>query len=134
MVAPTKKKVLIVDDDQSMIRTMTDALEPLGYEISSARDGNHGLACIEFYRPDLVILDLMMPRRSGLLVLEGMRELDEYIPAIMVTGNEGNRHRNYAEILGVDAYLTKPIRIELLVRTVKRVIEQSTAESEVTGD
>ena len=108
-----------------MIRTMTDALEPLGYNITSARDGNQGLACIEFYRPDLVILDLMMPKRSGLLVLEAMRELDQYIPAIMVTGNDGSRHRHYAEILGVDAYLTKPIRVELLIRTVKRVIDDA---------
>lgn len=125
MVSAVPKKILIVDDDHSMIRTMTEALEPLGFEITSARDGNQGLACIEFYRPDLVILDLMMPKRSGLLVLEGMRELDQYIPAIMVTGNDGSRHRHYAEILGVDAYLTKPIRVELLIRTVKRVIADS---------
>ncbi len=125
MVAIDPKRILIVDDDHSMIRTMTDALEPLGYKITSARDGNQGLACIEFYRPDLVILDLMMPKRSGLLVLEGMRELDQYIPAIMVTGNDGSRHRHYAEILGVDAYLTKPIRVELLIRTVKRVIDDA---------
>ena len=122
-------KVLLVDDDPSMIRTMTEALKPHGYEIVSAPDGNQGLACIEFFKPDLVVLDLMMPKRSGLLVLEGMREMDQYIPAIMVTGNDGNRHRHYAEILGVDAYLTKPIRVELLVRTVKRVLEQSGSEA-----
>ena len=118
-------KILIVDDDPSMIRTMTEALKEEGFEIVSAPDGNQGLACIEFFQPDLVILDLMMPKRSGLLVLEGMREMEQYIPAIMVTGNDGNRHRHYAEILGVDAYLTKPIRVELLVRTVKRVLEET---------
>ncbi len=120
-----QRKILIVDDDPSMVRTMQDALAPHGYEISSASDGNQGLACIEFFKPDLVILDLMMPKRSGLLVLEGMREMDQYIPAIMVTGNDGNRHRHYAEILGVDTYLTKPIRVELLVRTVKRVLKEA---------
>ena len=118
-------KILIVDDDPSIIRTMSEALYPHGFEIVSAADGNQGLACIEFFKPQLVILDLMMPKRSGLLVLEGMREMDQYIPAIMVTGNDGKRHRHYAEILGVDAYLTKPIRVELLVRTVKRVLEES---------
>ncbi len=119
------EKILIVDDDPSIIRTMTDALKPEGFEVVSAPDGNQGLACIEFFKPQLVILDLMMPKRSGLLVLEGMREMETYIPAIMVTGNDGNRHRHYAEILGVDAYLTKPIRVELLVRTVNRVLEES---------
>ena len=132
MVADSSRKILIVDDDPSIIRTMTEALEPLGYEIASAPDGNQGLACIEFFKPQLVILDLMMPKRSGLLVLEGMREIDQYIPAIMVTGNDGNRHRHYAEILGVDAYLTKPIRVELLVRTVKRVLEE--AESSAAAE
>ena len=111
-------KILIVDDDPSIIRTMSDALRPEGFEVVSAPDGNQGLACIEFFKPDLVILDLMMPKRSGLLVLEGMREIDQYIPAIMVTGNDGNRHRHYAEILGVDAYLTKPIRKKTFLEAI----------------
>ncbi len=119
-----KKRIMVVDDDPSMIRMVTETLEPLGFEVISAGDGNKGLACIEFYRPDLVILDLMMPKRSGLLVLEGMREMEQYIPAIMITGNEGMRHRHYAEILGVDAYLNKPLRMELLIRTVQRVLDQ----------
>ena len=123
-------KILIVDDDPAIIRTMTEALQPQGYEVVSAPDGNQGLACIEFFKPQLVILDLMMPKRSGLLVLEGMREMDQYIPAIMVTGNDGTRHRHYAEILGVDAYLTKPIRVELLVRTVKRVLEEAQQQTQ----
>ena len=120
-----KKRIMVVDDDPSMIRMVTETLQPMGYQIISAGDGNKGLACIEFYKPDLVILDLMMPKRSGLLVLEGMREMDQYIPAIMITGNEGMRHRHYAEILGVDAYLNKPLRMELLARTVQRVLDRS---------
>lgn len=121
----TKKRVImVVDDDPSMIRMIAESLEPLGFEILSAGDGNKGLACVEFYRPDLVILDLMMPKRSGLLVLEGMREMDQYIPAIMITGNDGSRHRHYAEILGVDAYLNKPIRMEVLIRTVQKVLQE----------
>jgi DNA-binding response OmpR family regulator len=118
-------KILIVDDDPSMIRTLSEALQSQGFETVSAPDGNQGLACIEFFKPDLVILDLMMPKRSGLLVLEGMREMEQYIPAVMLTGNDGTRHRHYARILGVDAYLTKPVRVELLLRTVKRVLEEA---------
>lgn len=125
----TKKRVImVVDDDPSMIRMIAESLEPLGFAILSASDGNKGLACVEFYRPDLVILDLMMPKRSGLLVLEGMREMDQYIPAIMITGNDGSRHRHYAEILGVDAYLNKPIRMEVLIRTVQKVLQEVATE------
>lgn len=122
----TKTRIMVVDDDPSMIRMVTDTLEDLGYEVMSAGDGNKGLACIEFFKPDLAILDLMMPKRSGLLVLEGMREMEQYIPAIMITGNDGSRHRHYAEILGVDAYLNKPIRMEMLSRTVQRVLKEQT--------
>ena len=125
MVSPPAKKVLIVDDETSMIRTISEALEPLNFQISAATDGNHGLACLELDPPDLVILDLMMPKRSGLLLLESLRAFDNYIPAIMVTGNPGQRHREYAEMLGVEAYLTKPIRTDLLLRTVKRILEES---------
>ena len=128
MTEKNRKRIVVVDDDPSMIRMVVESLEPMGFEMMTASDGNKGLACIEFYKPDLVILDLMMPKRSGLIVLEGMREMDQYIPAIMITGNEGSRHRHYAEILGVDAYLNKPLRMELLVRTVQRVLEQNGSE------
>ena len=121
------KTVLLVDDDIEIVEAVRYALEGAGHTVVVARDGNQGLALAERENPDLIVLDMMMPKRSGLLVLEGMREMEQYIPAIMVTGNDGNRHRHYAEILGVDAYLTKPIRVELLVRTVKRVLEETEA-------
>ncbi len=129
-MTPNETRILTVDDDASMIRMITETLEPVGYRILSANDGNQGLACIEFYKPDLVLLDLMMPHRGGLIVLEGMRQLDDYIPVIMITANDGTRHRNYAEVMGADAYLQKPVRPEVLVRTVERILRSVAANGQ----
>ena len=67
------KKVLLVDDDPEIIESIRFALENKGYQIFIARDGNQGLAMVESEDPDLVILDMMMPKRSGFLVLEKLR-------------------------------------------------------------
>lgn len=69
----TGKRILLVDDDHEIIESMRLALESRGYRILVARDGNQGLAMAERENPDLVILDMMMPKRSGFLVLEKLR-------------------------------------------------------------
>src|SRR6188508_1063845 len=100
--AQATKRVLLVDDDAEIIDSIRYALEAKGYQIFIARDGNQGLAMAEQEDPDLVILDMMMPKRSGFLVLEKLRR-DRKTPVrvIMVTANEGARHKAYAEMLGV---------------------------------
>src|SRR5258708_37784540 len=67
------KRVLLVDDDGEIVEAMRYALETKGYEVLVARDGNQGLAMAEREDPDLLILDMMMPKRSGFLVLEKLR-------------------------------------------------------------
>ena len=67
----------------------------------------------------LVILDMMMPKRSGFLVLEKLRRMsDQMVPVIMITGNEGSRHKAYAELLGVSEYIRKPFQMDKLLRAV----------------
>ena len=68
-----KKKILLVDDDQEIIESMRVALGAKGHDVVIARDGNQGLAMIEREDPDLLVLDMMMPKRSGFLVLERLR-------------------------------------------------------------
>jgi DNA-binding response OmpR family regulator len=124
--AATKKKVLLVDDDEEIITSMKIALESRGYQVLTANDGNAGLAVVERDRPDLMITDMMMPKRSGFLVLEKLRTSDDQnknvMKVIMVTGNEGNRHKEYAEQLGVDDYIRKPFAMERLIEAVERLI------------
>ena len=117
------KRVLLVDDDYEIVESMRVALEAQGYEILVARDGNQGLAMAEREDPDLVILDMMMPKRSGFLVLEKLRRTRRVpMRVIMITANEGSRHKAYAEMLGVDDYLRKPFAMDRLMDSVRRLL------------
>lgn len=118
-----QKTILLVDDDTEIVETMRFALEGHGYRVLVARDGNQGLALAERDDPDLIVLDMMMPKRSGFLVLEKLRQTNR-VPTkvIMVTGNEGNRHKAYAEMLGVDDYIRKPFPMDRLLEAVKKVL------------
>ncbi|OYP35237.1 response regulator transcription factor [Rhodopirellula sp. MGV] len=112
-------KILIVDDDIEIIESVRYALENEGYQVIIARDGNQGLALAEKESPNLIILDMMMPKRSGFLVLEKLRRMNEtMVPVIMITGNEGSRHKAYAELLGVSDYIRKPFQMDKLIRAV----------------
>jgi DNA-binding response OmpR family regulator len=119
------KRILLVDDDAEIIESLRLALEAKGYTVMVARDGNQGLALTEREDPDLVILDMMMPKRSGFLVLEKLRRTRENPPRIiMITANEGSRHKAYAEMLGVDDYLRKPFPMDRLLASVERLISK----------
>lgn len=122
------KRILVVDDDPEISETLQMALEAEGYEVLIARDGNQGLAMAETEKPDLAILDLMMPRRSGFLVLEKLRENETAPPnVIVITANEGERHQDYAELLGADEYFRKPFPMERLLQSVKALLTRSEA-------
>jgi DNA-binding response OmpR family regulator len=119
---PDRPHVLLVDDDAEILDSMRYALEQSGFRVSVAADGNQGLAMVETLSPDLLILDMMMPKRSGFLVLEQLRRQgNEGLRVIMVTGNEGNRHQQYAELLGVDEYIRKPFPMVRLVESARRL-------------
>jgi len=121
--AAAAKRVLLVDDDPEIIDAIRYALESRGYQIFIARDGNQGLAMAEREDPDLVILDMMMPKRSGFLVLEKLRRTRQVpVRVIMITANEGSRYKAYAEMLGVDDYLRKPFAMDKLVDAVQRLL------------
>ena len=117
------KRILIVDDDAEIVESLRYALEAKKYAVLIARDGNQGLAMAEREDPDLVILDMMMPKRSGFLVLEKLRRTRAVpLKVIMITANEGSRHKAYAEMLGVDAYLRKPFPIDSLLTAVEGLL------------
>ena len=115
--------MLLVDDDSEIVESMRTVLESRGYEILIARDGNQGLVMAERDNPDLVVLDMMMPKRSGFLVLEKLRR-NSSVPmrVIMITANEGSRHKAYAEMLGVDDYIRKPFAMDRLLESIDRLL------------
>ncbi|MEC9148145.1 MAG: response regulator [Planctomycetota bacterium] len=116
-------RVLIVDDDPDIIESIRFALKSKDVDVLIARDGNQGLAMAEKEEPDLVILDMMMPKRSGFLVLEQLRQTSlRPMRFIMITANEGNRHKQYAETLGVDDYIQKPFPMDRVLGSVERLL------------
>lgn len=109
-------RVLIVDDDEDVLESMEAAFRAEGAKTQSVADGNSAVdVCHEDPPPDLVILDMMLPGRSGFLALERIKGRDDSPLVIMVTANEGKRHQAYAESLGVDQYLLKPVPLGRLL-------------------
>jgi DNA-binding response OmpR family regulator len=117
------KTILIVDDDMELSDGLRVVLEKQGYRVFQARDGQQGKQMVYQQHPDLVILDMMMPRMGGYPVLEHFRGKAEAPPIIMITANEGSRHKAYAEYLGVVDYIRKPFAMERLLESVDRGIK-----------
>ncbi len=122
--------ILVVDDDADVLTTITAALSTTGARLLSASDGNAAVEICEREHPDVVILDMMLPKRSGFLVLERIkaRKAKGTKPhVIMITGNLGTRHKTYAESLGVEDYLNKPFRIDRLMGSLEKILLPKTA-------
>ncbi len=119
------KTILLVDDDRDILAAMTAALSDMGPRIVTALNGNDALTEAGKHNPDLVVLDMMLPGRSGFLVMEKLKrgkKRSDPPRMIMITGNQGARHKVYAESLGVDVYLNKPFRMERLLESVKKLL------------
>jgi DNA-binding response OmpR family regulator len=124
-------RILIVDDDFEVAEPVKFALQGLGYEVTHMPDGNQGVAAIDVVNPDLMVLDMMMPGKSGFLVLEHLRRTKRaYVRVIMVTGNDGERHQAYARMLGADDYIHKPFAMDRLVQTVQNLLNEPFPDGE----
>jgi DNA-binding response OmpR family regulator len=114
------KIILVVDDDMELSDGLRAVLERQGYRVLQARDGQQGKQMVYQHHPDLVILDMMMPRMGGYPVLEHFKGKADAPPIIMITANEGSRHKAYAEYLGVVDYIRKPFAMERLLESVEK--------------
>ena len=124
------KTILIVDDDMELSDGLRVVLEKQGHRVIQARDGHQGKQAIYNQKPDLVILDMMMPRMGGYPVLEHFRDKSDAPPIIMITANEGSRHKAYAEYLGVIDYIRKPFAMERLLEAVQKAFRPKPDEAE----
>ena len=120
-----EKKILLVDDDRDILTAMESALGDESLQIVTAGNGDEAIIEAQKLQPDLVVLDMMLPKRSGFLVLEKLKRGKKRTDpprVIMITANEGVRHKAYAESLGVDVYLNKPFRMDKLIESVKKLL------------
>ncbi|MFG0328120.1 MAG: response regulator [Phycisphaerales bacterium JB037] len=121
------RKILIVDDDPDVSESITVAFQSEGAQTVTVDDGNKAVDACRDYAPDLVVLDVMLPGRSGFLALEKIKGREDSPLVIMVTANEGKRHKAYAESLGVDKYLFKPVPLETLLETAAHLLGERDA-------
>jgi DNA-binding response OmpR family regulator len=119
------KKVLIADDEPSIVTAVEFLLRREGYEVYIARDGAEALALIESARPDLVVLDVMMPQKSGYEICRSIRERDEWrgIKVIMLSAKGRDAEVSKGMTMGADIYVTKPFSTRDLMGRVKALLE-----------
>ena len=124
MEAGTREKILVTDDDPSLTRVVGLALEEAGYQVQVARNGLEGLQRLYQWRPDLVILDLMMPRMDGWLTCQRIREVSD-VPIMILTAKEGEHYELNGLQVGADLYVTKPFTLSVLVARVEALLRRS---------
>jgi DNA-binding response OmpR family regulator len=120
---PEGAKVLLIEDDREIAATLRSVLESAGYEVGYASNGRDGQRLIQEFQPALVITDMMMPQLGGFPVLEYLKQLENPPKVIMITANEGGRHKAYAEMLGVADYLRKPFAMDVMLEAVERALD-----------
>ncbi len=118
---------LIVDDSVSVRRTMEQLMQDAGYEVVSARDGVDALGVVHSRTPDIVLVDLEMPRMDGLQLTSALRNqaATKATPVVMITSRFTDRHRLLAEEAGVNAFLTKPYSEEHLLNTMQALLDRA---------
>ncbi len=118
----TNRSIAIVDDDPDILQSVELAFRHEGANTLVASDGLSALHLVRESKIDLLVLDMMLPRSSGLLVLEKLHEEQLSLPVIMMTANLGKRHREFALGLGARAYLVKPLSLARLLDTAAELL------------
>ncbi|MDP3937781.1 MAG: response regulator [Deltaproteobacteria bacterium] len=123
----TKKRILSVEDEPAIQKTLKLRLEASGYEVLCATDGAEGLELARQEKPDLIILDLMLPKRDGNSVCRLLKFDQRYreIPILMLTARGLQKDRETGVKMGADAYLTKPYDSVELIATVRKLLGEA---------
>lgn len=130
---PAKKTtILVADDDPQLLRLITRNLQLEGYEILAASDGQQALEAVETRAPELVLLDVMMPRLDGFTVAERVREFSS-VPIIIVTARGQDQDKIRGLDAGADDYLTKPFSVDELLARVRAVLRRSRLSAADSG-
>lgn len=126
------RKVLIVDDEPNIVTALEFLLRRSGYDVRLATNGAEALEQVAAYRPDVVLLDVMMPVKSGYEVCQKIRERPELAPIriVMLSAKGGEAEINKGLSLGADLYITKPFSTQELVAAIDRLFEQGSTQKQ----
>ena len=120
----SKAKILVIDDDASSLELMEAMLVPNGYEIITTNDGSKAVAIIVEKKPDLILLDIMMPGLDGYSTLAKIKEnkVSSKIPVVMLTAMGFRLNKELALRFGAVGYITKPVDLDELLKTISRLL------------
>ncbi|MBI4354181.1 MAG: response regulator [Candidatus Omnitrophica bacterium] len=123
-MTPPRRRILLVDDEPLIVQTVGRQLEAEGFEVLTAMDGEDALVKVRTGRPDLLILDLMMPKLSGIKVCVALKrdQLYQQIPIIIMTAKGDLVDAQACKDCGADAFLEKPCRIEDIMKQVRTLL------------
>jgi two-component system alkaline phosphatase synthesis response regulator PhoP len=122
---PDPTRVLVVEDDPAMARALRDGFEYEGYAVRVAADGDEGLRLAREAAVDLIVLDVMLPRMSGLEICQQLREARDDVPIILLTARSQESDKVQGLRLGADDYVTKPFGFDELVARVEAVLRRT---------
>src|SRR3954451_1699425 len=125
-----KKKVLVVDDEQSILTLLQYNLQQAGYEVLTASDGDEGKNLALKENPDLIVLDLMLPKMDGLEVCKQLRQQKNFTPILMLTAKDDEFDKVLGLELGADDYMTKPFSPREVVARVKAILRRTQIQAD----
>ncbi|PNZ67924.1 response regulator transcription factor [Staphylococcus croceilyticus] len=128
------QKVLVVDDEQSIVTLLKYNLETAGYIVEVAYDGEEALEKVNEVQPELIVLDVMLPKKDGIEVCKTIRSDKNLVPILMLTAKDDEFDRVLGLELGADDYMTKPFSPREVVARVKAILRRSKFASEVEKD
>lgn len=128
------KKILIIEDEPAINDIIAFNLDREGYDVSSAYDGADGLEKALSGKPDLILLDVMLPKMDGFEVCKAVREKDHQTPILMLTAREDETDKVLGLEIGADDYITKPFSMKELMARVKANIRRTSSEAAKESD
>ncbi|HWJ80237.1 MAG TPA: response regulator transcription factor [Niallia sp.] len=124
-----KNKVLVVDDEQSIVTLLQYNLQQAGFEVLTAMDGEEGLNLAVSTNPDIILLDLMLPKKDGMDVCKELRQQKVLTPILMLTAKDDEFDKVLGLELGADDYMTKPFSPREVIARIKAVLRRTQMQS-----
>jgi len=119
-----KKKILVVEDEESLLKLQSILLTIRGYTVEGVMDGQSALEAVKTMNPDLILLDIMLPKIDGFEVCRQVKanEATRHIPVVMLTAKKSMEDRAKGEQAGADFYITKPYKASVVIETIQRLL------------
>jgi two-component system, OmpR family, response regulator len=122
-------RLLVVDDEPNIVELLSTSLRFAGFEVATAMNGADAVRAVERHRPDLVLLDVMLPDVDGFVVLRRLRDGRDHLPVLFLTARDGNDDKVTGLTLGGDDYVTKPFSLEEVVARIRAVLRRTQAQT-----